>query len=962
MLKGLPGENEILDEHLSFEDFINEDAIEKGDITMVDVPATGKGGAAAISTTNTPITPMPVRKDSVLPDANLAEQDPTTYQSQAPLLKKKQPGRPLPPLPWATPNRDVRQPEASTMDEGTDARDETEPMTADELIEQCRSAAQGGLDGGSQRRGPFEEGSDTEVEDEDEYVTQADRASPSQRSPKFATESASKEADDANGSKTQIAGQDRELYLPSTAAHHITKASSRQGQPTFDLVQDAGLTLPSVAEPAAAEDAEDVEDDEQDDVNDVPNFTIPDTPEKLGRSLEKLIVAILGAERDNGRASLTLKQIVHKIGKLSPYYGDQIVDDETASHPWTKNVEDILHQYDFPTVPFVDENDGELHFSLLEGGEWFILNKPTKGEGKPFQILKLPIELRLMIYTLVLHHPLPEKTGWAPDTDYTLNRTNLYARYDRPPQRLTAPGPGGWLLRTRPVREILALTMASQQMQREALPVFYRTNTFYFPTPKIMGRFYSGIPSRGQWMRNIILNFAPEQRNHECKRSIAKLFHTKLRHLHLIADEADLQTKHFVSDITRVPGVKFLAELSGLDRVTFQGDCKNLKRYLAHAEVTSMKNREQGKLDTDEEMEIAIERQKRDYRKEAQKAYRHAKREARKAQTERKRDAYKQEVQERTLGRSARKQRRLDGIEARKDRNRRRRDRERRERAREEEEEHEAKLERRQARKDAIARRRQAQDDEKAQRREEREAARAARASQKAQTQEQRRKEAQRKIKEQRQAIRQKLRPMAAAARGGRKSAVASVLRNDETTESESDTEDESDFESDPEFEVARKQSQARKTVARKAPLSSSARKRPAAQMLQPSDSGSTTEDEDDTSSDSDSEPPPPPKKTKTTPFSYGGSIKNVANNLKRSSGTGGAPKPKTKPKMPVVAPAAKLAAMRKTLQAKTSKGCSGAARGRGGARASASPLVGKSKQTIVVSDGGEEDDDEFMN
>ena len=692
-------------------------------------------------------------------------------------------------------------------------------------------------------------------------------------------------------------------------------------------------------------------DTDSDDEGDCGNFTIPNDPKTLGRSLEKLIVAILTAERDNGRASLTLKQIIDKIRKLSSYYAEQEVGGDAILHPWTRNVEDVLHQYDFPTEPFLDRNDGELHFAVPEGGEWFVLNKPSKGKGRPFKLMELLFELRLMVYTYVLRHPLPDKQGWAPNRDYTLNCKNLIHRQDRSPQRLTTIGPGGWELRTRPMPELLAITMASHEIQREALPVFYRTNTFYFESPKIMGRFYAGIPNRTEWMRSIILNFDPEQTGHECKRSIAQLFHTKLRELHLIVDEDALLTKHCVSHILGIPGVKFLAELTGLDRVTFKGNCKGLKKYLYHAEITRTRNQEEAKPDTDEDIDAVIERKKTEHRKEIKRAFKQHARDARRAATQHKRDIYRSDVQRRALERSARKQRRLDRIEAKREKNRRLRERERREIQREREEERDAKLERREAQKNASARKRQALENEKAQRREEREAARAAKQDKIAKTKEARRKEAQLKIKEQRQLVKQRIKGGAK----GRKGVIASALQNDDTTDSDDDdtTEDESsDYESDSESDTAPPKrgpaskivagkSIARKTVARKVPVSN---KRRAAEI----DEDSTTEDE--TSSEEEGRRPPPKKQQKSY---YGGSIKGVANNLQR--GAGGPSKGMPKPKAPAVSPAQKLAAMRKTMDAKqgiVQKGCSGAQ------KAKPAAAVGKKKaETVMLSDGWDSDD-----
>jgi hypothetical protein len=718
--------------------------------------------------------------------------------------------------------------------------------------------------------------------------------------------------------------------------------------------------------PKVADDAMDVDSvvEEEEEIVDV-DFEYPhhvaDDPNRPGLSLEKLIVLALAGRRLNGTPSLTLRQIIDQIKKCSTYYRNQEVDGEAVAHPWTKNVEDILHQYDFPPEPVLDTDNGELHFQLPEGGEWFILNKPSKGKGKPFKLMELPFELKLMIYTYALHMPLPPKTGWAPDTDYTLNSKNLYTRYDRPPNRLTTNGPAGWQLRSRPVQEILALTMANKAMQAEALPVFYRTNTFYFSSPKLMGRFYAGIPNRKDWMRSIVLDFVFPSWGHECKRSIAHLFHTKLRKLHLIVDEEALKITCAVDDILNVPGVKFLGELSGIDKVTFQGNAKQLKKFLAAADITSAKRKEQMKYDTDENIDDVIEKKKKEHFKEMRLAVRQQIKDARKAATQRKKDSHRSEVADRERERKRAKRQRQAEIDAKRQARKDERERERREREALEKETKEERAARKKEEDAARQRKKNAEAKDKASRKAAKEAARAAKEGEKVKTAEQKRKEVQRKIKEQRATVKARLSGEGRGGGGRRTTEIYSALHD--STDEEDDTESDIETESDSEGELsandyrkgtARGRPAARKapvTVARKAPVGNK-RRRNDSITDEGTDEGSTTEDE------SEIEAPPPPPKKKLV--GHGSSIKAVANNLKRSSGTGGAAKAASKPTLPKVTPAQKIAAMGKSMQNAKKAARNKTTMQDGKKECSGRQASKKVERVVLSSDESTEDSDEF--
>jgi hypothetical protein len=617
---------------------------------------------------------------------------------------------------------------------------------------------------------------------------------------------------------------------------------------------------------------------------------------------------------------------------MSKYYSAQVPEDGASAPSWIKKVEDILHDFDFPIHREVEED--EFTFTLPNGGEWFVLNKSDRHAGGPFKIRKLPLEARLKIYTFTLQLPLPKRCGWAVDRGYTLdpNRHEIFNDPNRTPQYLTSKVAGIWELRSRPLPELLALTRTSKAIQKETLPVFYRTNVFYFPQPLVMGRFLSGLPNRLQWIRNVILNFAPPVRNHQAKRSIGWLFSTKLRNLHLIVNEQELTIKHCVPEITDVPGVKFLAELSGLDKVGFSGECPNLKRYLAKASITSFK-RGRGKTasewDTDEEIEAQEGRRAKGRLAEMHKAFRNKAKTAQSKERKMKRDLHRKEVAQRAAD-QAEKKKSKEEIQAReKKRKREERERRRQEREDELEEERERKEANRLAKKAASKRKAQAREDERVAKREERETTRAEKKAAAKQLKKEKQRAAKKEIEEQRRKITEKY---------GRNAAADESDDEDDTTEDE---------DSDAGRSTARNTKPKIDWYEASHPSSSS--RSPASRRYNSSD-------------DEDLEPPK--KKARTTTLTAHKGKAKVPAKAPASKPIAGRSSGHAPKKAPPVSNAMKVAAMRKTLQQGNSgaqvKTSVPAGPSRATPAAKAAPKVVKKKaETVIVSDDSSSDDGE---
>lgn len=217
-------------------------------------------------------------------------------------------------------------------------------------------------------------------------------------------------------------------------------------------------------------------------------------------SLKQLLIMALVTSPTR---TLSMEGICQWINDGFKYYKDQTFQHTLNSGGtlnWMKELNDILHRYDFPTEPVwkTDEGgeNGKVVLYLPPGREWHILPKPDKMKAKPFRFMDLPFDLRLMILEFALVRPVPKKQGWIIDPEYTAKRKENYRKSRRIPQRLKASGPHGWELRTDGLDVVLAVLSVSKQVYAEAAPVFYRGNFLEFDSAVTMSRFLDGVPFR----------------------------------------------------------------------------------------------------------------------------------------------------------------------------------------------------------------------------------------------------------------------------------------------------------------------------------------------------------------------------------------------------------------------------------------------------------------------------------
>jgi hypothetical protein len=346
-------------------------------------------------------------------------------------------------------------------------------------------------------------------------------------------------------------------------------------------------------------------------------FTLPEITDDGNEPMLDLSQLVIMALVSSPGRILSFPQIISWIQGTSQYYQSLTTSTESEaslSPKWIRKVEMILHQYDFPTIPiFSGEVNEELLFHLEDGKEWFILPKPDRIASKPFPFMKLPRALRSKIYRWLFRRPLPPKHGWVIDAEYTENQKILHSEHsvDLKSQYLSTPGPGDWELRTPRMNQDLALLYVNKRINKEATPVYYSSNTFFFISCRTMYGFLSGMPNRFRFVRNIVLHYDPSYHHAHCNRAFGLLAKSKIRNIHIHLEEDELLERHaWFGTVEQLPGMRELGRLRGLDNLTFTGSFRRTVAYLKRCGIENAKPNDSG--DEDEIAEVKLEKKRKD--------------------------------------------------------------------------------------------------------------------------------------------------------------------------------------------------------------------------------------------------------------------------------------------------------------------------------------------------------------
>ncbi|KAK3653180.1 hypothetical protein LTR56_004716 [Elasticomyces elasticus] len=181
-----------------------------------------------------------------------------------------------------------------------------------------------------------------------------------------------------------------------------------------------------------------------------------------------------------------------------------------AVHEVHLKLDKAFRQYDLPVHVVENMDVGceggvvELRYKAHAGAE-SMLSLPAQMNGPAFPFFRLPAELRNTIYELVFQYP---RSGlYFASTCTTQPRTlsrdlDNDGEFGEPPQSNRKPRKELFL--AKPVHEILEPLLTSKQFYKEAMPVFFQINTFYFPDYLIMaGTFQAMAPAHLEHIKSV---------------------------------------------------------------------------------------------------------------------------------------------------------------------------------------------------------------------------------------------------------------------------------------------------------------------------------------------------------------------------------------------------------------------------------------------------------------------------
>jgi len=245
----------------------------------------------------------------------------------------------------------------------------------------------------------------------------------------------------------------------------------------------------------------------------------------------------------------------------------------------------VLGQHDFPVE--ITVIGGVAHYSMSAANGHRVLAHALGlnfDRKQSFPFFRLPAELRNTIYELVFQYP---KSGLH-ITGRNSSVARVLTRSTDEDVSFNVAGRQHRILATAPIEHILAPLLVSRQLHQETLPFFYNSNKFYFGNHQWMHEVLSKIPDAH---RDHIKHVSFTYQLYDSRDAVAH-FTTLgklqgLRKLEVHLDEErwkEYRTggKRAVKkyeDIAKVPGLRTLGKIRGLEEVIFHG-CPTVERIL----------------------------------------------------------------------------------------------------------------------------------------------------------------------------------------------------------------------------------------------------------------------------------------------------------------------------------------------------------------------------------------------
>ena len=282
----------------------------------------------------------------------------------------------------------------------------------------------------------------------------------------------------------------------------------------------------------------------------------------------------------NGEA-MKSRQIIDWIKKFFVYYGQ--FDLHGSRCTWVG-----FEKFASPaTVDFTDPAAYDINYLWnVDLAEARIYLQPTFGFGPQgsFPFLRLPVELRTIIYEMVFQYPASglwlDRYRWDKDhTDRFQVASKDYAKdFSQNGQALDSVRRYGQRFEQLS-QEALGLLSVNKQIYEESLPFFYRNNLFYCPTVIKLGQYLRRLaPARRQHLRQIAFKYHPHYVDvaPAASRYLASL--PNLRKLYVEIDE-DVWARFGYTSPLKITGLAILRGIR-IDEVVFNGNCPTIAPVL----------------------------------------------------------------------------------------------------------------------------------------------------------------------------------------------------------------------------------------------------------------------------------------------------------------------------------------------------------------------------------------------
>ncbi|KAH0402678.1 hypothetical protein KCU89_g2905, partial [Aureobasidium melanogenum] len=233
-------------------------------------------------------------------------------------------------------------------------------------------------------------------------------------------------------------------------------------------------------------------------------------------------------------------------------------------------IENYLRTYGIPVYSSLDDQNNKV-YSMTAGAAYALLEgsykKPSQATEKKFTtcpLLKIPIEIRMKIYHLVL-----KVSGFR-----LLVGTQSLSVYDDKIPAWESHSQDA--LRMPPLNDFLALLSVNKQVYNEAMPEFYHKNHFQFRDMGSMKNFLHNIgPERRKHMRNVSVSYDNLSAAAAGARLLAES--DTLQKLTLTMSATQDPAGHFTvnssrrrfSSLTQIPGFSSMKRLRGVQQLIF---------------------------------------------------------------------------------------------------------------------------------------------------------------------------------------------------------------------------------------------------------------------------------------------------------------------------------------------------------------------------------------------------------